>query len=499
MKRMQCGSLGGLALVCCAIAGLAPAARAQAPPAPVLSGDMPHLVPRPPGGLTPAQEQPWFDTFSWLEFIALNWPAVAGQAAASPVPPPSDPNAFKNAFAPNAQGNYPVVVWGTWKQAYELFEQGAVRPTPWSSFQAVLPCKNPQPNPPSTFLNAVPNDINEAFGNPLIDQALNYARYEIRLNQAEYEAIRGDDANQATWIYLQPNQKNALKNGPIKLPMSTAAKIGAIEVKGAWKPMGPGDDMGRYYVVNALVLDPMSNTASYQKMGLVGFHIGHKTTPFSEWIWSTFEQVDNVQVAPGAPTGTKPSYNNGTGTPPPNPNGFDAQTPLFPPMLAPASRAAVQVNRVNTPLPSTVMLNAKFQVLVAGTVWKYYQLVPTQWPTNPGSFKVGGTYPSDCGDPFPSTGVVNTTLETYDQAATTPLNSCMSCHYLTAKTDFSWVLSLRAHVLPTPTHPDSISLAHSVRSTSNTAQSADRTAATANTDPDILNAIQKLRDSRRPK
>src|SRR5262249_36642690 len=162
-----------------------------------------------------------------------------------------------------------------------------------------------------------------------------------------------------------------------------------------------------------------TNTASYQKMGLVGFHIAHKTAPFREWVWSTFEQVDNVQLGPGAPSGAKPSYNNGTGTPPPNPSGFDAKTPFFPPMLAPGSRAAVQVNRVNPSLASTAALNAQFQKLVAGTVWANYELVATQWPTNPASFKVGGNYPSDCGVPFPSTGVVNTTMETYDQAATT--------------------------------------------------------------------------------
>lgn len=32
----------------------------------------------------------------------------------------------------------------------------------------------------------------------------------------------------------------------------------------------------------------------HRKMGLVGFHIVQKTPSAPQWIWSTFEQVDNV-------------------------------------------------------------------------------------------------------------------------------------------------------------------------------------------------------------
>jgi hypothetical protein len=424
----------------------APLARqGPAPPAPVLSGQLPHQVPLPPPGLSPLQSRPWFDTFSWQEFIALNWPAVANQRG---VPnQPNNPATFKAAFAPNAQGNYPTVVWGTWKQAYELFEQGSQRPTQWSSFTAVLPCQNPNSTPPPTFLDDTPNDINESFSNPLIDQALQYTRYEIRFNETEYNFIRGQDAQPSSWLYLTPNLNAAL---PLTFPQSTATTYGAIELKAAWKPITASDDKGRYYIVNALVFDPIANACSYQQMGLVGFHIAHKTSPFSEWVWSTFEHVDNVVVGPNAPAGTKPSYNNGTPNPP-TPNGYDIATPNYPPMLAPAGRQPVQVTRVN-PIPttppnhSTVDLNAAFQALVAGTVWQNYELIATQWPTMPGSFVVGGAYPQDCGSPFPQSGVINTTAETYVQPQSAPLgNNCMQCHYLTAATDFSWVLPLRAH------------------------------------------------------
>jgi hypothetical protein len=425
---------------------------APAPPALTLSSDFPHLVPHPPAGLTPEQERPWFDTFSFQEFIALNWPALQGQRG---IPmSPNDPATFKAAFAPNASGDYPQVVWGSWKQAYELFEQGSVRPSVWSSFDAVLPCVNPLTTPPKTFLDATDKDINQSFRFPLIDQSRNYARYEIRLNESEYTLIRGQDAQPTSWLYLTPNLVSA---SPVTFPMSTAAILGAVEVKAAWKPMTAADDPQRYYVVNALVLlNPVTKEAQYQKMGLVALHIAHKTTPFSEWVWSTFEHVHNIQ----APHGITPSYNNGTGPTPPS--GFDQHPPFytgttpFPPNPVP-----VQVGRVN-PIPttpagtSTVDLNAAFQGLVDGTVWKNYQLIDTQWPTHPTQFKLpgppaNGQYPGDCGVPFPSDGVANTVVETYTQGPTPGFgNSCMSCHYLTARTDFSWVLGDRNHAPVTP-------------------------------------------------
>ena len=428
---------------------------ASAPPAPVLSSDFPHLVPEPPTGLTSADQQPWFDTFSWQEFIALNWPAVDGQRGVAKNP--NDVMAFRSAFAQSASGDYPEVVWGSWKQAYELFEQGSVRPTVWSSFAAVLPCVNPLPTVPKTFLDAMNLDINQSFSRPLIDQKRNYTRYEIRINEAEYNLIRGDDNAPTSWLYITTN---FIAAQPINFPSSTNSTLGVVEVKAAWKQMTSSDDPKRYYVVNALVLvDPQTKAAQYQKMGLVGFHIAHKTSPFKEWVWSTFEHVDNVT----APTGTTPSYNNGTSSPA-TPNGFDTQAPLFLGTFI-ASPVSQQVTRVNpiftTPaMQSTADLNAAFQNLLAGTVWQNYQLISTQWPTQPAQFKfpgagpTAGKYPGDCGLPFPSTGIANTVVETYDQAPTTLLtgNSCMSCHYQAARADFSWVLQDRHHLTIAPTN-----------------------------------------------
>ena len=65
---------------------------------------------------------------------------------------------------------------------------------------------------------------------------------------------------------------------------------------------------------------------------------------------------------------------------------------------------------------STKDLNAVYQSLLKDTVWKNYQLVITQWPTDPKTFTTvenGGIYPRDCGQPFPVAGCVNVSLEAF--------------------------------------------------------------------------------------
>jgi hypothetical protein len=86
------------------------------------------------------------------------------------------------------------------------------------------------------------------------------------------------------------------------------------------------------------------------------------------------------------------------------------------------------------------------------TVWQYYQLVFTQWPSQPLNFKTmeaGGLYPQNAGGAFPVNGVTNAVMETYFQsqndAAGAGGNSCMSCHYRAGQADFSWTLMRSAH------------------------------------------------------
>lgn len=433
-----------------AVLWLAPAASTQTapppPPTPSLSGNIPLDVTIPDGVTTPEQARPYFDTFSWQSFVALNWPA-----AAAPRGTPAEPN-NAGIFVGTKNGGQPVV-WGTYKEEFELFDQGRNRPTAWDdSTIPVNPCGGTQLAPgQKVFVRYSKGDSvveidNQAFSYPLIDQNLNYAVYEVRFNESQYNFIRGTDSDQSSWLYLV---KNLAGKEPIQMPASSPPSTqGAILLKAAWKVLGPKDNANRFYNVSSLVLDPETNKCTTQQVGLVGFHIAQKLKDFPQWIWSTFEQVDNV---PGQTSGPY-SFNNGTNNPA-TVGGYANRPPAMAPQLQPVSqRKPVQVTRFN-PIPdSTAALNATWQKVLNGTVWQYYQLVMTQWPSNPTVFKTredGGIYPQDAGGAFPANGVTNSVMETYFQsqsdAAGAGGNSCMNCHYGADQADFSWTLLRGAH------------------------------------------------------
>ncbi|HSE16442.1 MAG TPA: hypothetical protein VLB46_05290 [Pyrinomonadaceae bacterium] len=435
----------------------------QAMPSPVISGNIPRQVVITGNPATPQDARPFFDNFSWESFIALNWPAASG--ARGMPEDPDNPNVFFT--APNGA----AVVWGTYKDSFDLFGQGDKRPTAWNLPSDVSPCPGTAPGQ-KTLIFTTKGDTalmqtKEAFSFPLIDQRSNFVYFDIRYDEAQYNFIRGDDNNQSTWLYLLKNLA-PVENQPfgVQMPMTTTSALGSIMVKAAWRIATSRDDSKRYYAINAQIYNSQTQTCTPSTVLLVGLHIAHKVDPFTEWVWSTFEQVDNVPPDPDVTPKPSPppngySFNNGTGTPP-TPNGYNYKPPLTAPGTPTPTPSPVQVTRVN-PIPNTPQgqstrdVNTYYQGLLKGTVWQYYQLVVTQWPASPGIgqgkpfmlMQKGGVYPQNAGAAFPVNGAVNTTMETYFQtqndAAGAGGNSCMSCHYRAGQSDFSWGLNRRAH------------------------------------------------------
>lgn len=394
-----------------------------------------------------ALQQPFFDDFSWRSFIALNWPAALG------------PNGLPLRGVPDKQtpitkGLTATRTWESWKAAWELFKP-TQDPTPFADYDRVpvdCPAVNAG-NPPQRVLvmtskvQSLVNDLNQAFSGPLIDQNQNYVRYEIKINQTQYNAIRDN-----RWFISDnlPKQVNFVSS--VQAPQQIR---GAIELKAAWRELIDGqDDFSRYYSTEVFLLEPGTPmTCRLAKMGLIGLHIVHKVAPFREWVWSSFEHVDNVPD-PAHPARPAYSLNNGKDVPatvngffyPPTPdqppNPLSAGQPL-PPKSDPR-RTPVQVTRFTPIRPDTQQINAAYQKLLRGTPFEFYQALPTQWPSIRGGtqYQLGGTYPTDSGNPFPLRHVSNTTAETYFQNSRR--SSCMECHYQAAGTDFSWVLALRA-------------------------------------------------------
>jgi hypothetical protein len=278
----------------------------------------------------------------------------------------------------------------------------------------------------------------------------------VRYNKPQYNWIRGDDTKPPTWLYLM---KNLPAGTVVSLPPNATDTNDSIMLKAGWRILTglPAAQQQRYYTVNAWVYNSATKQCSQQPMGLVGFHIAQKTAAFPEWIWSTFEQVDNV---PPMVDNVPSSFNNGTNNPATGTQGFANRPTYTAPGQLPANPTPVQVNRLN-PIPttpagaSTVDVNALFHAaLPKNSPWQFYQLVITQWPSNPTQFKAPanrGVYPADAGGAFPVDGAVNVTLETYFQAAGLATgafgNSCMSCHFNAGngQRDFSWGLTRRPH------------------------------------------------------
>ncbi|HEX6039503.1 hypothetical protein [Longimicrobium sp.] len=421
-------------------------------PTPYLSGNVPTVVPPRPDSVTsPTASRPWFDVFSWQSFIALSWPA-SQQGRGNPQSP-ADSSVFLNA------ANGGQLTWGTYKESWELFGQGNARPSAFDDWNSpVEPCGgNLQPGQKAfefiSKTNSLFNTAAESFSMPLIDQQRGYARFEVRYNRAQYDTIRGPDGDTTKYLYLS---RNWTGNIPFQMPASTASSVGSIMIKASWKPLTAQDDSTKYYHVRALVDNGGGQGCQPTLMGLVGLHIVQKTNEFPQWIWSTFEHVSNVPGQGAVPNGQGTySYNNGTPNPL-TPGGW-ANRPATLDVLPVDQRVPVQVTRLN-PIPttpqgsSTADINNIYQSYLKNTVWANYQLVMTQWPSQPSQFTLvdsGGVYPSGSGYPFPQFGVTNTTMETYVQsrqdAQPAGGNSCMQCHWNAGETDFSWGLKRRAH------------------------------------------------------
>lgn len=415
----------------------------------VLDPNLPHEV----HALAGATVQQDFDCFSWQSLVALNWPAGAKNGEAD----------TGQAFGTRrADGR---VVWTTYKQPRQIFlEQGKSpcscdpktpgcletcwneEPAPFAGCPSALAGGGPPLQATSKVGTVADGDAQAVPNVWLTDQEGQLARYEIRVGRDSFDYIVGNGFfNGATQDTLAAAFAfpTGVDGGP----------LGAVELKAAWKVLSAKDDAKRFFVEDATIVDSLVDVATgrpdkahgvyvtcnrpgegpccRRQMGLVGFHISHKVKGRPQWVWSTFEQVDNAPIQ-GTPTAASAhySFNDPTCT-----TCTDNQNPrlVHAPMTMPVQVA--RVTRIDIPLlPKDV--NDQWHALVHGTVWENYVLVSTQWPAEP---------QTEDGKPTPEV-LSNTTMETYIQSLDRQTASCITCHSFASglngcKGDFSFLLN----------------------------------------------------------
>jgi hypothetical protein len=387
-----------------------------------------------------------FDYYSWLTFLALNSP--------------------ENGFI----GNGPPA-WETYKQLPDVMLSDGSEPSDWKDGvpnEPVVPaeCGNKKG---MVIHMEMEETYNQPFKTgPLIDQNGNYAVFVIFMNKVMFKYIQ----NPQHPLYNREGQANFQREVDFPGGDIGGNQLGTIMIKASWKLMRPGVDFGwkispkdeQYHMIDALLYRPKQHreeACRAVKLGLIGFHVGHKTDTRQQWIWTTFEHKLNVPTQQNVDTKQFPQsaysfYQIGCDESqcPTNqtPEGsWDPDTLGWTPFpRSPkfkSQKFKSQIERMGPPIDfhdgdqrtlqeDIKSLNDKFHQWprIKDTVWKNYDLIMTQWPS--GFPCAGLSHPGNLPDPtctpFP-TYLANSTLETFSQPlhdGGVPLatSSCISCH-----------------------------------------------------------------------
>jgi len=439
----------------------------------------------PPGDIDPATSRDYVSLYRayaalvWQDFLALNFPA-ATDGQGNPLPQPSSSQGLDT-----GTGSY-IPVWQTYIEARELFLPNGAAPAPFASGHP-LPqsCRNLNRSGVRLLLNRVSKagdvhgltppagrDIQSMLTHgkrvnsdtelaqkltaaqnndgvldeyvqalrmgPVIDQNGNYLRFGLNFNKAMYDYIVSNQ------LYNVEGQQafdtNPNHNGnPVQFPAGVfGGDPGSIFVKSSWKILSGPDNAARFFRVPAYIYDEaggpfgddptVEERCSIATVGLVGFHVVHLTNSAPQWVWATFEHLDNApwlaDFRVGTPSGSYSLFNPALcpaqgGAPSCTYNTIPAHpwNPQIP------NQTPVQVVRVAPPGLYAEVTNANAAQAITNaygsTVWQNYFLVDVQFPTivdvvNPatGQAVPNPAYPD--GVPTPSF-LANSTLETYIQ------------------------------------------------------------------------------------
>jgi hypothetical protein len=394
-----------------------------------------------------------FDFFSWLSFIAWNSPA--------------DPTITIDQSQPDMQTRWEDM--DNFKQLLDVMLDPKLGPPKWPTDKGdmekekvrLLPanCREPYAKSPGKMVvKMIEESFNEPFKTgPLIDQQGYYAIFDILMNRTMFDYISAHN------LFTKAGQKSAANFGlavdfppgqnpkdakPDATPPQNAVlgDIGAVMLKVSWKILGPDEIKAKnFHMVNALVSMPKPAGSKGappclpKTLGLIGFHLVHKTASRPQWIWTSFEHKKNVpdkdEVAANKLDGPYNFYDvnckgncpvvNAT---PPKPWDPDPALQL---RFRKDDSAKSQIVREIPLTQAARNMNQLFHTMLKDTVWVNYILLSTQWPSDFNCTSLNVDFerqPDMTCSPAP-TFLANSTLETYSQGDI-PLasSSCIACH-----------------------------------------------------------------------
>ena len=299
--------------------------------------------------------------------------------------------------------------------------------------------------------------------NILIDAAGHPVYYVILIDSTWYTFARDSGYNRAAKRQAAPASLNFPTDGP-----------GTLELKTAWRVAQMGDSVlipnaaTRFITTRAniapvrvaggkFVVDTANPVAA--TMALVGMHVVGTVPDHPEFIWATFEHVDNAPACAATPASTT---NPATG----QRWSFYTDSVKCASVFGracnkgqaggPASFAPTPVCQVNpwgdtTATPTTnaqniQSLNASVAAQLTGqrALLKNYFLLGGQW-TFPGGLPALFARGSDTTNIHGSAMLSNTTMESFTQSMT-----CFSCHNPTSGSGFNAKNIAVSHVWPLP-------------------------------------------------
>ena len=268
--------------------------------------------------------------FAWQEFIALNWPAESGTRDV-----PDNGQLFGD---PNFTG---PLVWQTYRHKVEIypgmgnppgfvndasqdFGYNSIPPQYVYGDGEVDPCDGQTPPAEPAFVNldeisqiglddmfagAAPSESDTNSTPQLI-------RFLAKANEEHYVYVV--DPTNSFWNHTpkptaEPywdmvNNFTDVANGngnPLKPPGPVIDfPDGMIEVKTAFRELTEDEqNSGRFYQTTVRYYEDDSSTACYREAvwGMLALHIIHKTPTAPYFIFTTFEQADNLQTQDGKP------------------------------------------------------------------------------------------------------------------------------------------------------------------------------------------------------